>query len=65
MAKTKKKSGQLGLRMGLSDERIPKLFGLLLMFIAVYLTIAFVSYLFTWIKLALRTVATVPFIPGC
>ncbi len=48
MAKAKKKSGQLGLRMGLSDERIPKLFGLLLMFIAVYLTIAFVSYLFTW-----------------
>ena len=34
--------------MGLSDERIPKLFGLLLLFIAVYLTIAFVSYLFTW-----------------
>lgn len=48
MAKTKKKSPQLGLRMGLSDERIPKLFGLLLLFIAVYLTIAFVSYLFTW-----------------
>ncbi len=48
MAKIKKTSGQLGLRMGLSDERIPKLFGLLLMFIAVYLTIAFVSYLFTW-----------------
>ena len=34
--------------MGLSDERIPKLFGLLLLFIAVYLTVAFVSYLFTW-----------------
>ncbi|MBB4079251.1 S-DNA-T family DNA segregation ATPase FtsK/SpoIIIE [Lewinella aquimaris] len=48
MAKTKKKSGQLGLRMGLSDERIPKLFGLLLIFIAIYLTVAFVSYLFTW-----------------
>ena len=34
--------------MGLNDERIPKLFGLLLLFIAVYLTVAFVSYLFTW-----------------
>ena len=48
MAKTKKKSGQLGLRMGLRDERIPKLFGLLLLFIAIYLSVAFVSYLFTW-----------------
>ena len=48
MAKAKKKSGQLGLRMGLRDERIPKLFGLLLLFISVYLTVAFVSYLFTW-----------------
>ena len=48
MAKVKKPSKQLGLRMGLSDERIPKLFGLLLLFIAVYLTVAFVSYLFTW-----------------
>ena len=34
--------------MGLRDERIPKLFGLLLLFVAVYLTVAFVSYLFTW-----------------
>lgn len=34
--------------MGLKDERIPKLFGLLLLFISVYLTVAFVSYLFTW-----------------
>ena len=34
--------------MGLNDERIPKLFGLLLLFVAVYLTVAFVSYLFTW-----------------
>ncbi len=48
MAKATKPSKQLGLRMGLSDERIPKLFGLLLLFIAVYLTVAFVSYLFTW-----------------
>ena len=48
MAKAKKKPGQLGLRMGLNDERIPKLFGLFLFFVAVYLAIAFTSYLFTW-----------------
>ncbi len=48
MAKAKKKSGQLGLRMGLNDERIPKLFGLFLFFIAIYLAVAFTSYLFTW-----------------
>jgi len=48
MAKAKKSSKQLGLRMGLNDERIPKLFGLLLIFIAIYLTVAFVSYMFTW-----------------
>ncbi len=48
MAKTKKSGNQLGLRMGLRDERIPKLFGLLLLFLSVYLCIAFVSYLFTW-----------------
>jgi S-DNA-T family DNA segregation ATPase FtsK/SpoIIIE len=47
MAKRKKK-GQLALRLGLNDERIPKLFGLLCLFIAAYLFIAFFSYLFTW-----------------
>ncbi len=31
-----------------SDERIPKVFGAFLLFTAAYLTIAFVSYLFTW-----------------
>jgi len=44
----KKKKGQLALRLGLNDERIPKLFGLLCLFIAAYLFVAFFSYLFTW-----------------
>ncbi len=49
MAKAKKKSTrQLGLKFGLSDERIPKLFGLLLCFFAIYLFVALFSYLFTW-----------------
>ena len=30
------------------DERVPKILGLFMLFIALYLTIAFVSYLFTW-----------------
>ncbi|RME96983.1 MAG: DNA translocase FtsK [Bacteroidetes bacterium] len=47
MAK-KRKKGQLRLRLGLNDERIPKLLGLLCLFIATYLFIAFFSYLFTW-----------------
>lgn len=49
MAKRKAKNpNQLGLKLGLKDERIPKLFGLFLLFIAVYLFVAFTSYLFTW-----------------
>jgi S-DNA-T family DNA segregation ATPase FtsK/SpoIIIE len=48
MAKRKQKKGQLSLRLGLDDERVPKLFGILLLFLAVYLGIAFISYLFTW-----------------
>ncbi|MEM1358639.1 MAG: DNA translocase FtsK 4TM domain-containing protein [Bacteroidota bacterium] len=49
MAKAKKKNnGQLGLKMGLNDERIPKLFGILLLLCAIYLGVAFLSYLFTW-----------------
>jgi S-DNA-T family DNA segregation ATPase FtsK/SpoIIIE len=47
MAK-KKTKGQLRLKLGLNDERIPKLLGLLCLFIALYLFIAFFSYLFTW-----------------
>jgi len=48
MAKSrKKKSKQLNFDF-LKDERIPKLLGLFFLFTAMYLTIAFVSYLFTW-----------------
>jgi len=47
MAKRKKK-GQLALRLGLNDERLPKLLGLLCLFTAAYLFVAFFSYLFTW-----------------
>jgi len=42
----KKKKGQLSLVF--KDERVPKLIGVLLLFFAVYLFIAFTSYLFTW-----------------
>ena len=47
MAK-KKKKGQLSLRLGINDERVPKMLGVLLLFIAAYFFVAFVSYLFTW-----------------
>lgn len=43
MAKKRKKKGK-----GLQDDRIPKLLGVLSIFIAIYLFIAFTSYLFTW-----------------
>ncbi|OAV44971.1 DNA translocase FtsK [Lewinella sp. 4G2] len=48
MAKAKKKTTQPGLKMGFGDERVPKLFGILLILMAVYLGVAFISYLFTW-----------------
>lgn len=49
MAKAKKKDKkQLGLNFGLKDERVPKLFGMLLCFFAIYLGFAFVSHLFYW-----------------
>lgn len=47
-AKKKKKKGQLTLGIGLNDERVPKLVGILLLFFALYLFIAYTSYLFTW-----------------
>ena len=49
MAKSrkKKKGKQLSLDF-LKDERIPKLIGLFCIFAAIYLSIAFISYLFTW-----------------
>jgi DNA segregation ATPase FtsK/SpoIIIE, S-DNA-T family len=39
-----------GFSLGLdfSDERVPKLFGAILLFLSAYFTIAFTSYLFTW-----------------
>ncbi|MEO1626402.1 MAG: DNA translocase FtsK 4TM domain-containing protein, partial [Bacteroidota bacterium] len=49
-AKKKKKGalGQLALRLGRQDERVPKLMGVLCIFLSIYLFIAFTSYLFTW-----------------
>jgi S-DNA-T family DNA segregation ATPase FtsK/SpoIIIE len=46
--KRKKKKGQLSLKLGVNDERIPKLLGILCIFFTIYLFIAFTSYLFTW-----------------
>ncbi|MEY4904380.1 MAG: hypothetical protein RLZZ292_2195 [Bacteroidota bacterium] len=37
-----------GLFSFVQDERMPKLMGIFLLFLAAYLTIAFISYLFTW-----------------
>ena len=51
MARKKKKQaglGQLALKLGKNDERIPKLLGLLALFFSFYLFVAFTSYLFTW-----------------
>lgn len=49
MAKRKsKKKGQLAFSFNFKDERIPKLFGVLSLFFALYLLLAFTSYLFTW-----------------
>lgn len=47
-ARKRKKKGQLSLKLGINDERIPKLVGILCLFLALYLVIAFSSYLFTW-----------------
>ena len=46
--RSKKNKRQLSFKMGLDDERVPKLFGVLLIFFGLYLFIAFTSYLFTW-----------------
>ncbi|HEB62374.1 MAG TPA: DNA translocase FtsK, partial [Bacteroidetes bacterium] len=49
---TKKRSStkkrQLSLNLKISDERIPKLAGMICLLLAFYLFIAFTSYLFTW-----------------
>lgn len=47
-AQKRKKKGQLSLKLGLNDERVPKLVGILSLFLSIYLFIAFTSYLFTW-----------------
>ena len=46
--KRKSNKRQLSFKMGMNDERVPKLFGVLLLFFALYLFIAFTSYLFSW-----------------
>jgi S-DNA-T family DNA segregation ATPase FtsK/SpoIIIE len=45
---SKKNPNQLSLKMG--DERVPKLLGMVMLFLAAYLFIAFFSYLFTWME---------------
>jgi S-DNA-T family DNA segregation ATPase FtsK/SpoIIIE len=44
----RRKKGQLLLKLGVNDERIPKLMGMVSIFLGLYLLIAFISYLFTW-----------------
>ena len=46
--RAKKSKNKGGLRLALNDERILKILGILCFFLAIYLTIAFVSYFFTW-----------------
>lgn len=48
MAKKKSTKRQLSLKMGVNDERIPKIGGILFLFLALYLFIAFSSHIFTW-----------------
>lgn len=45
---SKKNNNQLTLNLSFRDKRVPKLFGLVLIFLSAYLFIAFTSYLFTW-----------------
>jgi S-DNA-T family DNA segregation ATPase FtsK/SpoIIIE len=47
---TEQKSKWSAFKRDLSDERIPKILGLLCFLLAVFLFVAFVSYLFTWQK---------------
>ena len=46
--KTSKGKQQLSFKLGINDERIPKLLGVFCLFLALYLFIAFSSYLFSW-----------------
>ena len=36
------------MKMGVKDERVPKLIGIFCIFLSLYLLVAFISYLFTW-----------------
>ena len=47
-AKRANNKNQLKLKMGIVDERVPKLVGIICCFIAAYLFVAFFSYIFTW-----------------
>ena len=46
--RAKKKPNSKAVRISLNDERVRKILGVILVFIALYLTIAFVSYFFKW-----------------
>jgi len=46
--KGKKTANLQSLRASITDKRIPKIIGVLTLLLAVYLFVAFVSYLFTW-----------------
>jgi S-DNA-T family DNA segregation ATPase FtsK/SpoIIIE len=48
MAAKKQHKNQLALKLGVDDDRIPKLLGIICWFLSFYLFIAFFSYLFTW-----------------
>ncbi|MEZ4910426.1 MAG: DNA translocase FtsK [Saprospiraceae bacterium] len=48
MSNKKQKAKPSTSKFSWRDERIPKIFGFILMLVAIYLTIAFVSYLYTW-----------------
>lgn len=43
-----KAKAQFSLKEGFKDERFPKLVGLLFLFLTLYLSVAYTSYLFTW-----------------
>jgi len=46
--KAKKSSAKKAIGNKLKDERIPKVLGVVSILLAIYLTVAFVSYLYTW-----------------
>ena len=48
MSKKQKPKSAEGFKFSLKDERLPKLLGVILVLAAIYLAIAFVSYLYTW-----------------